>query len=133
MSKEKDTAENAEVTDVTDVEAMKKRIKELVAENRKVTEKLKAKETPAQAADNTAKAKVPKENPWQKLVKIMLFKDNDKYKSDMFVCVNGRRFQIRRGVEVAVPLPIYKAIRESEKQDQKAANLMEELSAKYKE
>ena len=35
---------------------------------------------------------------------IKLFKDNGQYKDDVFVAVNGRAFQIMRGVEVEVPL-----------------------------
>ena len=34
---------------------------------------------------------------------IRLFKDNERYRDDVFVSVNGRTFQIKRGVEVQVP------------------------------
>ena len=39
----------------------------------------------------------------EKMVKLKLFKDNGQYKDDVFVAVNGRTFQIVRGVEVEVP------------------------------
>ena len=58
----------------------------------------KAKET-LEAAKETAPA-APKPND---LVPIRLFKDNDKYKDDVFVAVNGRSFQIKRGETVQVP------------------------------
>ena len=36
-------------------------------------------------------------------MKIKLFKDNSRYKEDLFVSVNGVNYKIRRGVEVEVP------------------------------
>ena len=36
-------------------------------------------------------------------VRIKLFKDNGRYKGDLFVSVNGVNYKIRRGVEVEVP------------------------------
>ena len=39
----------------------------------------------------------------KKNVRIRLFKDNSRYKGDLFVSVNGVNYKIRRGVEVEVP------------------------------
>ena len=39
----------------------------------------------------------------EKNVRIRLFKDNSRYKGDLFVSVNGVNYKIRRGVEVEVP------------------------------
>ena len=39
----------------------------------------------------------------KKAVRIKLFKDNSRYKGDLFVSVNGVNYKIRRGVEVEVP------------------------------
>ena len=39
----------------------------------------------------------------KKAVRIKLFKDNSRYKEDLFVSVNGVNYKIRRGVEVEVP------------------------------
>ena len=39
----------------------------------------------------------------KKNVRIRLFKDNSRYKGDLFVSVNGMNYKIRRGVEVEVP------------------------------
>ena len=36
----------------------------------------------------------------KKNVRIRLFKDNSRYKGDLFVSVNGVSYKIRRGVEV---------------------------------
>jgi|GEM_PF-1995594 len=42
-------------------------------------------------------------DPWEDKVPVMLFEDGDQYTGDVFVAVNGRTFQIQRGVEVLVP------------------------------
>ena len=39
----------------------------------------------------------------KKTVRIHLFKDNGRYKDDVFVGVNGVNYKIQRGVDVDVP------------------------------
>ena len=39
----------------------------------------------------------------KKTVRIHLFKDNGRYKDDVFVGVNGVNYMIQRGVDVEVP------------------------------
>ena len=62
-----------------------------------------------------------------KMVKIKLFKDSKNYTSDVFVAVNGRTYQIKRGVEVEVPEYVAEVLRNSEKQDLHAVMMMEEM------
>ncbi|HIW09784.1 MAG TPA: hypothetical protein H9890_10360 [Candidatus Faecalibacterium intestinigallinarum] len=50
-------------------------------------------------------------------VRIKLFKDNGRYKSDLFVSVNGVNYQIRRGVEVEVPRSVAEVLEHSQRQD----------------
>ena len=61
-------------------------------------------------------------------VTLKLFKDNGRYKGDMLVSVNGRRFLLQRGVEVTVPYSIAEVIRHSVKQDEQAAMLVSRLA-----
>ena len=86
----------------------------------------KAKET-LEAAKETAPA-APKPND---LVPIRLFKDNDKYKDDVFVAVNGRSFQIKRGETVQVPAYVAEVLEQSMAQDNATANLIERESSAY--
>ncbi len=51
-----------------------------------------------------------------RLVPVKLFADNERYTDDVFVSVNGNAFQIKRGVEVRVPLYIKKALDRAEQQ-----------------
>lgn len=63
----------------------------------------------------------------EKMVKIRLFKDKKNYSSDVFVAVNGRTFQIQRGVEVEVPECVAEVLHNSEVQNAEAVRLMDDL------
>ena len=63
-------------------------------------------------------------------VEFTLFKDDGKYKDDLYVCVGGMSYQIKRGVPVKVPKSVYEAIRNSEKQDREAADRLAALREK---
>ena len=62
-------------------------------------------------------------------VKIKLFKDNKDYKDDLTVVVNGKAYQIQRGVEVEIPKSVAEVIEHSAAQDQKTAELIDSLVA----
>lgn len=53
----------------------------------------------------------------QKKVHVRLFKDNGKYKDDVFVAVNGRTIMIPRGVDVEVDECFAEALETSMAQD----------------
>ncbi len=68
----------------------------------------------------------------EKMSKIKLFKDNERYKDDVFVAVNGKSFQIKRGVEVEVPEYVAQVLEQSAKQDENTARLMEAESSSFR-
>ena len=57
----------------------------------------------------------------KKNVRIRLFKDNSRYKGDLFVSVNGVSYKIRRGVEVEVPPEVAEVLEHSQVQDEHTA------------
>lgn len=63
----------------------------------------------------------------EKMVKIHLFRDNRAYTGDVFVGVNGRSYQIKRGVDVMVPESVAEVLRNSQAQDSYAMEKMDEL------
>ena len=63
----------------------------------------------------------------EKMVKITLMRDNKNYQGDVFVGVNGRTWQIQRGVEVEVPDYVAEVLKNSMKQDNLAFGLMSDL------
>lgn len=68
-----------------------------------------------------------KKSPWLDMVTIKLFGDSGRYRDDLFVSVNGRRYGIKRGAEVSVPRPVADVIAESEAQDKRTAAMIEKL------
>ena len=54
----------------------------------------------------------------KKNVRIRLFKDNSRYKGDLFVGVNGENDKIRRGVEVEVTPAVAEVLEHSQQQDE---------------
>lgn len=91
----------------------------------------KTKQAAAQAAAE-AQAEAPVE-AWEELVSVRLFKDNDKYKGDVFVAVNGQSVLIRRGERVAIKKKFAEVLEQSLDQDQRTAGLIERESRAYEE
>lgn len=58
---------------------------------------------------------------YNELVCVKLFKDNNKYKDDVFVSVNGVGMIVPRGVEVKIPRKYAEALENSEQQNSFAA------------
>ena len=81
------------------------------------------------------KAKAPAPSPTksraEELVPVRLFKDNEKYKDDVFVAVNGERVQIRRGETVRIKRKFAQVLEQSMRQDTATARLMEQKAAEY--
>ena len=64
-----------------------------------------------------------------KMVTVHLFKGTTgKYASDVFVGLNGKGYQIQRGVDVEVPAGVAEILKHSEEQDALAASHMEQLA-----
>ena len=59
------------------------------------------------------------------MVKIRLFKDNARYKGDVFVGLNAATFKIQRGVDVEVPRGVAEILEHSETQDAKTMQRIE--------
>ncbi len=103
------------------------------------------KETEANAAvtaDNKAEsaksaAPAPKKQKGAKaaeddgLVDFYAFKDNDKYKDDIFVAINGKALKIKRGVKVRIPKAYAEVLQQSQEQDTATADLIERESEAY--
>ena len=67
----------------------------------------------------------------EEMVEIRLFKDNNKYKDDVYVGLNGRGYLIKRGQTVRVPRAVYEIIENSRNQDEYTARLIEQESTRY--
>lgn len=58
------------------------------------------------------------------LVEITLFRDGEKYKDDVYVCVNGEGCLIRRGEPVRVRRCVAEVLENSTRQDARAEAMM---------
>ena len=87
-------------------------------------------DTPKDSAAQEQEPVPPQPSPYD-LVPIRLFKDNGKYKDDVFVAVNGRTFQIKRGMTVMVPRYVAKVLEQSQYQDEQTAQMLSELEAEF--
>ena len=70
-------------------------------------------------------------DPMEELVPVRLFRDNDKYKDDVFVSVNGERIQIKRGETVMIKRKFAEVLEQSLEQDARTAALIESASSSY--
>lgn len=92
---------------------------------------VKKKETTAQAT--TVQEAAAPVDAGEELVSVRLFKDNDKYKGDVFVAVNGQSVLIRRGERVEIKKKFAEVLEQSLDQDQRTAGLIERESRAYEE
>ena len=79
-------------------------------------------------AESTAIEAPAEAVPKKKMVKRRLFKDNDKYQADVFVCVNGKAYTIKRGVDVEIPEEVAEVLDNADDQMMVAAQKMDELT-----
>ena len=65
-------------------------------------------------------------------VEIKLFKDNDKYKDDVYVSINGKNCVVRRGEWTRIRRKFAMLLDQSEIQDLRTAQLIEGESEKFR-
>ena len=68
---------------------------------------------------------------WNELVTVKLFRDNHKYKDDVFVAVNGENCVIQRGTEVQVKRKFKRVLDNSDLQDYETSLLIEKKSSEF--
>lgn len=64
-------------------------------------------------------------------VVVHLFKDIERYKDDVVVGLNGRLYQIQRGIDVEVPAGVAEILNNSIKQDTDTANYLAGLEKTF--
>lgn len=88
----------------------------------------KAEEIVAAAKEEAQTIQVPAQAQGESdddLVTIQLFRDNDKYKNDVFVAVNGQSCLIQRGKPVQIKRKFARVLEQSMNQDILASELMD--------
>ena len=77
------------------------------------------------------KAEEERKAYWNELVEVKLFKDNNKYKDDVFVSVNGENCVIKRGERVKVKRKFADVLDKSDMQDYETSLLIESKSSEF--
>ena len=89
-----------------------------------------AKTTAAKEVKETKEAKpFDQKKYYNELVTVKLFKDNGRYKDDVFVAVNGVGMIVPRGVEVKIPRKYAEALQNSELQSSFAVEYQTKLQS----
>lgn len=124
----------AEAINLTDMQAQ---IEAMLAETKKAKEEAERLLAEAKASVNGGKTEEQKKYEeerkayWNELVKVKLFKDNNKYKDDVYVSVNGENCVIKRGVEVEIKRKFAAVLDASDLQDYETSMLIEQKSSEY--
>ncbi len=124
-AKKDDTVEAVKETAEKKIEMTPEEIEEIIQKAK--TEALA--EYQAGAAGNPEEKKATQEP--EERVTIELFKDNDKYRDDLVVGVNGKYYQIQRGIPVSVPRSVAEVIANSKAQDSAAADYSKAKEQEY--
>ena len=69
----------------------------------------------------------------EEYVAVKLFRDNDRYKDDVYVAVNGHNCVIKRGEWVKIKRKFALVLDQSEIQDMQTAEMLEAEQARFRE
>lgn len=121
-------AESINLADITkQVEAMLAQAK---AEAEKIVADAKA-SVGGELTEEQKKAIEERKAYWNELVEVKLFKDNRKYKDDVFVSVGDETCQIQRGIKVKVKRKFADVLDKSDMQDYETSLLIEKKSSEF--
>jgi hypothetical protein len=126
MANEK--AKEINLADVT------KQVESMLAQAKAEAEKIVADAKASVSGELTEEQKKANEDRkayWDELVEVRLFKDNNKYKDDVFVSVNGENCVIKRGEKVMVKRKFAAVLENSDMQDYETSKLIEKKSSEF--
>ena len=105
--------------------AYEEQIRDLVAQRDKKSVRSEVSSTPLHSFLKAQEA-------WlNEYVEVRLFKDNEKYKDDVYVAINGKNCVIRRGVWTRIRRKFALLLDQSEIQDLRTAELMEKEASRF--
>lgn len=130
-----ETKAKAESINLADVS---KQVEEILAnakaEAEKIAEKIIAEAKASVGGEKTEeqkKADAERKAYWNEYVEVSLFKDNNKYKDDVFVSVNGENCVIQRGKKIKVKRKFADVLDKSSIQDFETSELIDRKSSEF--
>lgn len=125
------TTDNENSINLADVKAQVEAMLEAAkAEAAKIIADAKA-SVSGELTEEEKKAKAAEEAYWNELVEVKLFKDNNKYKDDVYVAVNGENCVIKRGERVMIKRKFAHVLDNSDMQDYETSLLIEKKSNEF--
>lgn len=112
-----------------DLQAQLDALKAQAAEDKAIAE-AKIKELSLASSNNEEKELDPAQF-LEELVQVQLIKDNDKYKDDVVLGLNGEKIMIKRGVPVSIKRKFALILESSYRQQMIAADLQTEFANNY--
>ena len=128
MATEKTKAESINLADVA------KQVEEMLAKAKAEAEKIVADAKASVGGELTEEQKKANEERkayWNEPVEVKLFKDNNKYKDDVYVSVNGENCVIKRGERIQVKRKFADVLDKSDMQDYETSLLIEKKSSEF--
>lgn len=130
----KETQAKSEAVNLADVQAqvaaMLEAAKKAKEEALKILAEAKASAS-GELTEEQKEALAKEEAYWNELVPVRLFKDNNKYKEDVYVAVNGENCVIKRGEEVMIKRKFAAVLENSDRQDYETSKLIEKKSDEF--
>ena len=97
-----------------------------------ISEEKSQEEKKADAQSAKFKQFLREQEAWlNEYVEVRLFKDNEKYKDDVYVAINGKNCVIRRGVWTRIRRKFALLLDQSEIQDLRTSELMEREAGRF--
>ena len=124
MAVKKETENPTEMTPAELQAQIAKMLEQAKEDAQRIVEEARAATKDEMSAEEKAEREKRKEY-WNELVEVKLFKDNNKYKDDVFVSVNGENCLIKRGERVKIKRKFAEVLEQSDMQDAQTARLIE--------
>lgn len=128
------TGEDEANTEPINLADVAKQVEEMLTKAREEAAKIVADAKASVGGELTEEQKKANEERkayWNEYVEVELFKDNNKYKDDVFVAVNGENCVIKRGEKVKIKRKFAKALENSKIQDFKTSELIDKKSSEF--
>lgn len=126
----KKTTENEATLDIKEKE-LEKAIEKLKKEKEALLKEVEAMKNVSEEPETKEPETDPNTDYWNELVPYEAFYDGDRYKDDISVMVNGKRWLIKRGVRVMLPRKVEHVLRNAERQRKYSADFNKRLQNNF--
>ena len=110
------------------IAAAEKKVQEMIENARLEAENIVKRAGTAKPSGGLSKDTKKANGELEEYVPIKLFKDGERYKDDVYVCVNGENCLIKRGVQTMIKRKFKNVLDQSQMQDETASAMSERLA-----